>query len=368
MSNDCEFPDQGRIMRGDAENIIMTLLKQRAVYESRRTYQNIFTPRYWTQDTYKGKYFVRGMRGIFQKLSVYAKNEGTTDGTISFAVIPFPLSETAPLTATITVSAGSEGWFNVQFVDAWNYDMCFVYVTAIDADISYGYDKDQTEPDAWTSPDSGTTWLGEAQGHYHFRLEVFGQTVGDVPVSGFVNIKEVEKFLKVVLTDGDGNIIGIGVPLFATTVIGSAETHFNNLANGVEIEKTYAAGDPHTGGWIAGRDLYPYSVAVILRSNLLNSIRPPCNLEYEGLYMTITTSDGQRIFTATFGQDRNIVWNLLTVDGVQYWTGNYKQGQEEMGYRKIASDVTFTVALKNNTGITIDVVEIYILGASYPIA
>lgn len=368
----CEFPQQGRIMRGDRHNIMMELLKQTAFKEDRRTYANNFTPIHWTQTTYKGKYFVRGMRGIIDRIHIYAKNEGAVDGTITITITNYPLSEISTETVTITIPAGSEGWFHATPLSgttptsiAWNYDMCFLYVSAIaGADVWYAFDKSQENPDAWVSPDSGTTWRGEANGHYHLKIDLLGQTIGDVPVTGFVNIKEVEKFIKVVLTDQDGNVTGIPLPLYAMTLLGSDETYFNGMTDGQERQKSYVAGDPYTGDWVVNRDFYPYSITCYLRAEHNNALRPPCLMEYEGITIRIHCSDGQRLFTQAIGQNRNIDWDLITIDGTRYWTAIF---QTDIIYRNIDTLESLTVYVKNSSGITLDSVEIYILGSSHPI-
>jgi len=108
-------------------------------------------------------------------------------------------------------------------------------------------------------------------------------------------------------------------------------------------------------------------VTVTLRAAHADTEFPPCNLEFEGIYLEITSSDGQRLFTASLGQDRELVWNLITIGGQDYWQAVYQAGQQELMYRNVAADISLTVLMKNNSGATLDVVEISIMGATYPI-
>lgn len=328
---------------------------------------------------YRGKFFHRGCHGWIESITLFIRNLGAAQN-VTVGIANFP-DATEDSSYVVNCPPG-DNWVTFDVQQQWNYDGLFVYVSAHGANTSLAFDVDEParNHDAYrdtsalidgtgpyTRVFTAVDPLARASRRYHIRVNV-SQSVGDVPVTGFVNIKEVDDFLRVVLTDESGNITGIPLPLFGMTIIGSDEAYFNAILNGDERQKNYAAGDPHTGGWSVGRDFYPYSVTIILRAEHDNALRPPCLLEYEGVYVAITSSDGQRVFTATLGRDRNIDWDLLTIDGNLHWTAVYHGGQEEIQYRNISSDVSMTILVKNSSGVQLDAVEIYIMGSSHPIA
>jgi hypothetical protein len=71
------------------------------------------------------------------------------------------------------------------------------------------------------------------------------------------------------------------------------------------------------------------------------------------------------VFAGTLGQEANIDWDIITVDGTNYYQALYKQGQGEFNARNVTSDVSLTVLVKNNSGVTLDQVIISLLGATY---
>jgi len=334
-------------------------------------------PAFFDVTNFRGKFFHRGCHGWLETIDLYIRNVGAAQN-VTIGISNFPgATEDSNYT---TLAPPGDNWVSFTIRDQWNYDGLFIYVRAHGANTSWAWDaciSSSQRPDSYYS----TTGLidgpytrnftaidpGTSDRRYHCRANV-SQSVGDVPVTGFVNIKEVEDFLRVVLTDEDGNITGVGLPLYATTIIGSDETHFNDLANDSEEQKTYAAGDPFMAGWQVGRDFYPYSVAIVLRAEHDSNPYPPCRLAYEGVYVSITSSDGQQIFEGTLGQDKNIDWDLIPITGIQYWQSIYERGKGDMMHRNIAADVSLTVLVRNASGTTLDQVVISILGATYPIA
>lgn len=364
-----------------------TFRTQRLFHElNRQEYQYVIQnqgatptlPAFFDAANWRGKFFHRGCHGWLERIELFVRNTALVAQNITVGLSNYPGGVER---ATIIVAcAPGDNWCTVNVQMQWQWDGLFIYAYVHGANTSLAFDLCTTSnelPDSYYS----TTALIEGpwtrdftaidalriNRRYHIRAYI-SQSVGDVPVTGHVSIVEVGPHLRVVLTDEEGNITGVGLPLYATTIIGSDEPYFNAMIDGEERQKAYAAGDPFTGGWAAARDFYPYSVTVILRADHDYTIRPPCYLEYEGIYVAITSSDGQRIFTGTLGRDRNIDWDLMTYEGHQYWTGIFKSGQMDLVYRNIAADVSLTVLVKNSSGITLDYVEIYVLGATYPIA
>ena len=221
-----------------------------AYREQRNTLSyNGVSPTTWITTTYKGKYFPHGAKGFIQNLGIYARNSGASDSTITLGVAPQPES-TEQFTVTITVPAGSSaGWFTGTAGVMWNFWEMFIYVKSISGAAEYAYDtaevtdaEPEASADGYTSSDSGTNWSGEDSRRYWFRAGMYGQFLGGLSVGGHVTIREIESFLRVVLTDESGNITGVGLPLYATTIIGSDEIVFNSMADGTEVSKTYVVG------------------------------------------------------------------------------------------------------------------------------
>lgn len=351
---------------------------QSAFVEQRNVLQNNGPEVANYQNTlWRGKNFPRGCFGHIHNLEIFARNRAVDDGTITFGFRAFPTGEEIT-TAIITVPGGTKGlrgaWHSVAIGWDWLYWGMFVYVKAVTENVVYAFDNaeettSEPEPksDSYTSPDLGINWAGETDQRYWLRVTMYGQAKGEITVGGRVSVNAINKHVKVVGTDEDGNVTGVLLPLFATTIIGSSEAYFNALAHDEERQKEYSAGDPHTAGWIVGNDFYPYSVAIVCRTARNNAIRPPLHLKYEGIYISITSSDGQRVFTGTLGQDLSATPTLVVIEGEQYWTITFSEGQEDLIYRNIATDVSLTVLVKNSCGLVLDRVEIYILGATYTV-
>ncbi len=318
---------------------------------------------------WKGKNFPRGCFGHIHSLEIFARNRSLTDGTITFGFRAFPTG-TEITTATIIVPGRIKGikgtWHSIAVGWDWLFWGMFIYVKEVTENVQYAFDNAEvtnSEPDpksdAYESTDLGVTWTGESDQRYWFRLNMYGQAKGELTIGGRVSINAIDKHVKVVLTDEDGNITGIGLPLNVTTIIGSDDTFFNNLIDNGEVQKSYSAGDTYTDDWIAGTDIYPYAVNIVFRALHSSNIRPPNFLEYDGIYVRITASDGQLLFDSMLGQDRNLTFNLMTWEGTLYWVATLRA---ELSHRRVSNDVTITLLLKNSSGATLDYIEPYILG------
>jgi hypothetical protein len=209
-------------------NIIIDKLTQGAYTERQSTFSNDDNPtapaaptNIETQ-TYRGKFFPRGMRGYIETISLYCKRTGA--GTITLAAAPYP--GMGPVLSGITVTPGA-GW---AFVDAvtirsmWNYDSLFIWVTAIGADCSYGYSGAGTSPDLHYSTDSGVSWLSPSN-RFDLRVTMKGQTIGDLPVSGTINTIEIPAISDTLLDVQDADV-DTGAEKTIITYSGIGHTEF----------------------------------------------------------------------------------------------------------------------------------------------
>jgi hypothetical protein len=173
-------------------NIIIDKLTQDAFYERRSTLSNNGTTAILVGSNYtnrRGKFFTRGCRGFINTIDVYCDNTDTASHNLTIKVSPFPgLGPVLTFTLTIPASASAD-WRSVTVRRMWNYDSMFIWVQS-DSDTygRIGYDSG-TPYDYCYSTDE-ITWIPDAY-RLWIRAIMTGQTIGDVPVSGTINIIEV---------------------------------------------------------------------------------------------------------------------------------------------------------------------------------
>lgn len=187
-------PDFGFAMLGP--NRLPSIWERRSIARNDQDILAPAAPDNWVQGaTFKGKFFPRGMRGVIEQFHVYCYR--TAAGTMDLCISPHPVM--GPL-YTITVTPGAAwAWVASVFRQMWNYDSLFIWVNRCDADVYYAFDT-LGPYDGRTSADTGATWQAELR-RYYFRPEYTGQTAGDVPVSGTLNIIKIpatasERFYK----------------------------------------------------------------------------------------------------------------------------------------------------------------------------
>ena len=173
-------------------NIIIDKLTATAYKEERRTIANngpsatMLAPGTTTR---RGKYFPRGCRGLINKIEIYCDNPDTSPRNLHIYVSPQP--GMAPIiTSTLGLAAGdSPAWRPVIIRRYWNYDSLFVWVLGETS--SYprvGFDSG--EPYDYYGSTDGVTWT-PANYRWWIRLDMTGQTVGDLPVTGTLNTIEI---------------------------------------------------------------------------------------------------------------------------------------------------------------------------------
>jgi len=182
--------------------------------------------------TYKrGKFFPRGCRGFIRAIEIYCDNADTASHTFTIKLSPMPgMGPVA--TFTLYVAAGSSAdWRSVSVRRFWNYDSLFIWVSS-DSD-SYGLlGYDYGAPyDFYTSIDE-VSWIFSTM-RLWFKVILSGETVGDLPVSGTVNVIEVpasatymqgsEKLVphdtetSLITIYGSGSVVEMGVVFYTAT-------------------------------------------------------------------------------------------------------------------------------------------------------
>jgi len=175
-----------------ADNLVIDKLVTTAYTEERRVIANngpsavMLAPKISYR---RGKYFPRGCRGFIHEIEVYCDNPDAADHNLYIYVSPQP--GMAPIISTsLTVPAGSSpAWRSKTVNYYWNYDSLFVWVLGETNDYPrVGYDTG--EPYDYFYSTDGETWI---PGNYRWwiRLNMAGQTVGDLPVTGTLNTVEV---------------------------------------------------------------------------------------------------------------------------------------------------------------------------------
>lgn len=207
------------------KNVVIDLLNQNAYTERQSTISNNGeTPSNYsfaTGDTRRGKFYPRGCRGFLNKIQAYCQDTGSSGGTVSIYLSPFP-SMGYVKTADITVPAsGSADWRDVVFDIMWNFDSMFIYYKTSSDEIKVAYDLG-TPVDYYYTAD-GVTWSFSSQ---RFWLKAFmkGETVGDIPVSGTINNIEIP-------STSDTRLLAVealteDVTTTAITINGSGHTEF----------------------------------------------------------------------------------------------------------------------------------------------
>jgi len=169
-------------------NLVIDKLTQNAYTERRSTLSNSSGAITFLADNLtnkRGKFFPRGCRGFINTIEVYCDNQQAASRTVTVHVSPHP-----SMGETFSKEYTYAGLWAAQYIaftikKMWNYDSMFVWFTS-DSDTygRIGYDAG-TPPDALTSDDL-ITWTPESK-RYLIKVNLTGETVGDLPVSGTLN-------------------------------------------------------------------------------------------------------------------------------------------------------------------------------------
>jgi len=197
-------------------------VKNEKITELRRTIANHgTTASYASSVLYRGKYFPHGARGFITKIYVKCKNTDSVDHSLTMYVSIAP--GLPPLiTKIVAVAAGFDGWFGIEINQLWSYDSIFIVIYNDDASLQIAYDTG-TPYDAWSHP-SDYYQLTPATLRYWIKISIYGQTSGDVPVSGTVNTINIPN--RAAGTSGaDVNVPGL-TEVSLLTVEGMGTVHY----------------------------------------------------------------------------------------------------------------------------------------------
>jgi len=172
---------------------------------------------FYTEVIYKGKFFTRGCRGMIESIQVYCEGNAFDDLTIRYSPHPClgPINE-----VTIQPAVGW-AWQDFVIEEMWDYDSLFIWIHECDDDVSWAYDAElpfdghEYTVTGADFEDLGATWEDMAIRPF-IRTVYTGETPGDVPVSGILNIipipsssSETEKANHIFLVAVDTSIIEI---------------------------------------------------------------------------------------------------------------------------------------------------------------
>jgi len=193
-------------------------------------------PAFFDATNFRSKFFHRGCHGWIESIELFIRNAGVAQN-VTIGISNFPgATEDSNYTA---LAPPGDNWVSFIVQIQWNYDALFLYVRAHGANTSLAWDvctSSSQLPDAYYS----TTGLiagpytrdftaidpTTPNRRYHIRVYV-SQSVGDVPVTGFVNIKEIDDFITVAIANELGQFVGIPVP---TTLATDPQTYDTGVA------------------------------------------------------------------------------------------------------------------------------------------
>ena len=138
-------------------------------------------PAFYSGQTYKGKFYPRGCRGMIEQIQIYCRDGAPGQFTIRYS--PHPCL--GPFGEVLITPLAGWSWVGAAVEEMWNYDSLFIWVSGCLAGADLGYDA--VEPfDGHESADAGATWA-DVDNRLFIRAVYTGETPGDVPVSGIIN-------------------------------------------------------------------------------------------------------------------------------------------------------------------------------------
>jgi hypothetical protein len=214
-------------------NIIVDKLVQGAYIEKDRTSEphsnNGVVPTMVetvTAGTYYGKFFPRGCRGFIYIIEYYTQKSTAGNVAITFGFSPY-VGGPELFTVTETLPGNTPAaWRWIIVCKPWNYDGLFMYIKNNNY---YAYDlAGTTTNDSYATTDYGETWTYQIYRAW-FRAYIYGQTVGDIPVSGTVNNINIPN-TGAVAFDMAGTTIPAGTTVYTKTFYGAGRLRYVVLA------------------------------------------------------------------------------------------------------------------------------------------
>lgn len=214
-------------------NIVIDRLTQAAYLERRTTLTNRGAAALWTYYTGNnrgGKFYPRGCRGFIEDIEVYCYDTAAGGGTITVYIAAYIGGDVLDSAVVTVPPGGAAAWRAAAFNIMWEYDSLFIWCLSSNAQSQMGYDG-ATPYDDYISADAGVTW---APGDHRFwiRVVLTGATVGDLPISGVINIKDIDSAIDVPISSAIIDLIE------AKTGTGIAASNNLKIASDVEAAHT----------------------------------------------------------------------------------------------------------------------------------
>ena len=205
-------------------SIVIDKLTQEAVFDRRVTLSNDGGTRVYGNPTgtnRAGKWYPKGCRGFLEKIPVECYDTASSGGTATIYIAPY-IGAGYLYSATITIPAGGALAFrDAMFKKMWNYDSLFIFAVLSQSELRMTYDTDP-DPDCYESTDAGATW-SHADVRYWFRAVYKGLTIGDLNVTGTVNVIAIPNSLGYFSTVEYASIDGGGTEDIIPLVYGLGE-------------------------------------------------------------------------------------------------------------------------------------------------
>lgn len=133
-----------------------------------------------------GKFFPRGMRGWIHEIEMYCWDNAGAGGTIVVNIAPYPGAGILYTGNIVVPAAGVVAWRAALFEVFWNYDSMFIWWYCVAATVEIAYDRDLPY-DGYYGVILPGVFLPWTYRHW-VRVILYGETPGDVPVSGTLNV------------------------------------------------------------------------------------------------------------------------------------------------------------------------------------
>lgn len=301
-------------------------------------------PAFFDAANWRGKFFHRGCHGWLERIELFVRNTAGVAQNITVGLSNYPGGvERATL---IVACPPGDNWCSANVRMQWQWDGLFAYVYVHGANTSLAFDLCTTSSEL---PDGYYSTTGLLAGpwtldftaidplslnrRYHIRAYI-SQSVGDVPVTGHVSIVEVGPHLRVVITDDQGNISGVGFP----QNYGEHVITINNAVNG-PLDKQENFTEAITD---ATFDRYYYAIQLYMEHDLRGFLDPE-----NSATVIIATAAADEVWRGTIQclpcYKRSAI-DSLTLRWIYV-------ASLEFNMRRVARNVAHNVLIQNGTGL-----------------
>jgi hypothetical protein len=228
------------IQTSGGANIVIDKLTQGAYTERQSTLANNgATATMASQCLYykRGKFFPRGCRGFIRSIEIYCDNAGSASHTFTIKISPMPgMGPIATFTLSVPAYSGA-AWRAVTVGRFWNYDSLFIWVSSDDdAYGRLGFDTDAPS-DYYQSTDE-VSWVPYGY-RFWFRVNMAGETVGDLPVSGTVNTIAIPSVSAIMKMGGVSIPVGVETSVVKVNGCGECDMMICEVAAASYSHQTY---------------------------------------------------------------------------------------------------------------------------------